>query len=135
MKANEKRKALIKHFGSKCQYCGYQVSINALTFRFANNNQRRSDLLRDHSLETLKKELQSAVILCLNCDARVSSGELFLDYNFTRNRIVSISEVVEEVTTKYKNPVVISETAELEVVTSTPTELRHARQPIPRIRA
>lgn len=72
-KGNETKRKSVELLGGKCQRCGYNKCMRALSFH--HNNPIEKDLnfrhLRDWSWERVKKELKKCTLLCMNCHAEV----------------------------------------------------------------
>lgn len=78
--ASEKRKSrvlakqqLVDYKGGKCEICGYSKCIDALDFHH-NNGEKNFQISggnRGMSMEKLKKEADSCMLLCANCHREV----------------------------------------------------------------
>jgi len=81
-----KRKA-IDYKGGKCNVCGYNKCDSALQFHHLNPEEKDFAISRDGSFrkwETIKKELDKCVLLCVRCHAeehdRQSKRQKLLEY-------------------------------------------------------
>ena len=66
----EKRKAeLIAEHGGKCEHCGYNFSLSALSFydRAGGSLHIDANVLANSNFKKLEKELKNAQVLCRNC--------------------------------------------------------------------
>lgn len=69
-----KRKA-VQYKGGKCQGCGYDKCIRALTFHHIDSKQKDFNISSSTvSWETIRKELDKCILLCANCHAEVHDG-------------------------------------------------------------
>lgn len=72
----------IKEKGDKCNACGYRKNLAALSFHHLDPKKKELRLDVRHwsnnSPETLKKELEKCIVLCLNCHAELHNPELAL---------------------------------------------------------
>lgn len=79
----------IEYKGGKCQICGYNKSIRALTFHHVNPEEKSFGISGGtRSFEKLKSELDKCILLCQNCHAEIHDG---------------ITQVPEEILEKFKN--------------------------------
>lgn len=78
-----KRKLLklmaIKHKGGRCCICGYNKSIQALTFHHINPNNKKFNITnflkqKDLDMDELYKELDKTICVCKNCHSEINSG-------------------------------------------------------------
>ena len=71
------RKMAIDHAGGKCQICGYNKSIRALTFHHLDPTKKDfglSDRGLTRSWDKTLKEIDKCALLCANCHAEVHDG-------------------------------------------------------------
>ena len=71
------RKMAIYHAGGKCQICGYNKSIRALTFHHLDPTKKDfglSDRGLTRSWDKTLKEIDKCALLCANCHAEVHDG-------------------------------------------------------------
>ncbi len=63
------KEELVKYKGSKCEVCGYNRCMRALTFHHINPNEKDFNISGSHcrKLKTLKKEVDKCQLLCHNC--------------------------------------------------------------------
>ena len=74
---NQKKQKIVDQFGGKCEICGYDKSLAALTFHHKNPSQKEYTLgqILDYSDELLKKELDKCRLLCHNCHSELHEEE------------------------------------------------------------
>ncbi len=68
-KFRESRKQIIDYKGGKCEVCGYNKCIAALTLHHTNPSKKdpRWDKIRQWNLEKIKSELDTCELLCNRC--------------------------------------------------------------------
>lgn len=65
----------IEYKGGKCQICGYNKSIRALTFHHINPEEKSFGISGGtKSFEKLKPELDKCILVCQNCHAEIHDG-------------------------------------------------------------
>lgn len=83
----EIKEKAVKYKGGKCQVCGYNKSIAALTFHHINPNEKSfgiSQVGHKISWEELVIELNKCAMLCQNCHIEVHEGVLDLTKNLEK---------------------------------------------------
>lgn len=77
-----KRKLLkleaVKYKGGKCCICGYNKSIQALTFHHVNPENKKFNItkfmkFKDFDIDELCKELDKTICVCKNCHSEINS--------------------------------------------------------------
>ena len=73
---SEKKKALVKFLGGKCDKCGYDRCIAALSFHHKDQNDKVFTISAYLSLpmEDLIEEVKKCRLLCLNCHSELHYG-------------------------------------------------------------
>lgn len=63
------KKSAIKYLGGKCIKCGYNKCVDVLTFHHVDPNNKKHNISRmyGYSWESVKKELNKCILLCMNC--------------------------------------------------------------------
>ena len=61
------KKYLVEYKGGKCEKCGYNKCLTALSFHHTENNKEFGIAGTFHSLEDYKKEVDKCRLLCANC--------------------------------------------------------------------
>ena len=72
----------VNYFGGKCQICGYDKCMNALSFHHINPDEKEyspSYVVGRWKWERAKKELDKCILLCLNCHAETHYVEIDID--------------------------------------------------------
>lgn len=72
------KKEAIRRHGGKCEICGYDKCIDALTFHHLDPTQKKFGLAQDgitHSWEEYLKESEKCILVCANCHAEIHSKE------------------------------------------------------------
>ena len=72
------KKEAVKRFGGKCQRCGYDKCIGALSFHHLDPSQKDFGLAQNgntHSWEEYWEEAQKCQLLCANCHAEIHNEE------------------------------------------------------------
>ena len=69
----ERKKRCVDYLGGKCCICGYNKTVKALTFHHTNPSTKVLAIARslDYSWDTLQRELNECVLLCMNCHMEV----------------------------------------------------------------
>lgn len=63
---------LVEYKGGKCEFCGYNKSINALQFHHIDSNEKDFTISgKSLSFERLKNEVDKCLLLCANCHHEV----------------------------------------------------------------
>ncbi len=68
------RMKAIEYAGGKCQKCGYNKCINALTFHHINPKEKEFGISArglTRSWDKIKKEIEKCKLLCMNCHAEI----------------------------------------------------------------
>ncbi len=72
------KKILVNTFGGKCQICGYEKCMRALSFHHKDPKKKKleiSKFARNSKLTYAQiVELEKCVLLCANCHAEVHTG-------------------------------------------------------------
>ena len=65
-----------EYLGGKCVICGYDKTKDCLAFHHLDSSKKEFTIARNfnRSWESLKKELDKCVLLCLNCHGEVHAG-------------------------------------------------------------
>ena len=72
------KKEAVKRHGGKCEICGYDRCIDALTFHHLNPDEKEFGLAQSgitHSWEEYLAESQKCILVCANCHAEIHSKE------------------------------------------------------------
>lgn len=69
----------VNYKGGRCCVCGYNKSIQALTFHHINPKHKKFNIskflkFKEFDFEDLKTELDKTILLCKNCHSEVNSG-------------------------------------------------------------
>ncbi len=74
------KQVLVNAFGGKCQICGYDKCLAALSFHHRDPSQKEFEIskFRKKDLENyvLLRELEKTILLCENCHRELHSGRL-----------------------------------------------------------
>jgi hypothetical protein len=63
-----KKIELVKYKGGKCERCGYDKCMDALSFHHLDPSQKDFGISRkSYSIERLKKEVDKCILVCSNC--------------------------------------------------------------------
>jgi DNA-binding CsgD family transcriptional regulator len=63
---------LVKYKGGKCEKCGYDKCISALTFHHLDPTQKDFAISgKSYSIEKLKKEVDKCIMVCANCHIEI----------------------------------------------------------------
>ena len=78
--SNKRRRnkiALVEYKGGKCEICGYDKCIEALSFHHLDPNQKDFGVSNGDikSLETLKREADKCILVCNNCHAELHAKQ------------------------------------------------------------
>ena len=78
--SNKRRRnkvALVEYKGGKCEICGYDKCIEALSFHHLDPNQKDFGVSNGNikSLETLKREADKCILVCHNCHAELHAKQ------------------------------------------------------------
>ena len=72
------KKEAVKRHGGKCEICGYNKCIDALTFHHLNSDEKEFGLAQSgvtHSWEEYLAESQKCILVCANCHAEIHFKE------------------------------------------------------------
>ena len=72
------KKEAVKRHGGKCEICGYNKCIDALTFHHLDPSQKEFGLAQNgltRSWEEYLKESEKCILVCANCHAEIHSDE------------------------------------------------------------
>lgn len=63
------KKRCVDYKGGKCELCGYDKSLRALTFHHKNRTDKRYEIttIKDHNWEKVQQELDKCILVCFNC--------------------------------------------------------------------
>lgn len=66
----------IAHKGGKCEICGYDRCVQALTFHHRDPKTKSFGIMdgRTRSWETIRSEIGKCALLCQNCHSEVHAG-------------------------------------------------------------
>lgn len=87
---NRQKQKAVEFFGGKCQSCGYNKSLSALTFHHLDPSKKEWSPSRvmSYKWETVIKELEKCILLCHNCHQELHEGVTeFPVQNFIKNTI------------------------------------------------
>lgn len=72
------KKEAVKRKGGKCEICGYDKCIDALTFHHIDATEKDFGLAQSgnlHSWEEYLKEVNKCILVCANCHAEIHFNE------------------------------------------------------------
>lgn len=72
------KKEAVKRHGGKCEICGYNKCIDALSFHHLDPSVKNFGLAQDgvmHSWEEYLKETEKCILVCANCHAEIHYKE------------------------------------------------------------
>lgn len=72
------KKEAVKRKGGKCEICGYDKCVNALTFHHIDATEKDFGLAQSgnlHSWEEYLKEVNKCILVCANCHAEIHFNE------------------------------------------------------------
>jgi hypothetical protein len=74
------KRRMVAYKGGKCEACGYDMCVRALTFHHVNGADKRFTFAGNHnrSWSVLRDELDKCVMLCQNCHNELHAGMLLL---------------------------------------------------------
>ena len=74
----EKKRILVKAKGGKCEQCGYNKCISALTFHHLDRSKKSFTISSSLGLpmDVLTSEAEKCILLCLNCHASIDHNKL-----------------------------------------------------------
>jgi len=83
---SQRRKKLfaVEQFGGKCQICGYDKCINALSFHHVDpltKKESPSYIIMRKSWKFAFEELQKCILVCSNCHAEIHYADVNVDYS------------------------------------------------------
>ena len=75
-RSKEIRRIVIDEHGGKCSVCGYNKYIGALEFHHTDSSKKDKMFMNSSawSLERLRKETETCIVLCANCHREVEAG-------------------------------------------------------------
>lgn len=71
------KELLVTEAGGRCQICGYNRSLNALSFHHRDPGQKRFGIAMrgiTRSIDSVRAEVEKCALLCANCHAEVERG-------------------------------------------------------------
>lgn len=72
----------VNYLGGKCQNCGYNRSLRALSFHHCNPEEKDFNISSQCiAWEAVVKELDKCVLVCSNCHMEIHDGTLLLNEN------------------------------------------------------
>jgi hypothetical protein len=76
-KWRERKQEFVDYKGSKCEICGYDKCLGALSFHHKDTSQKDPDwnLMKNRLLEKVKNELDKCSLLCNNCHSELHWSE------------------------------------------------------------
>lgn len=68
-----KKKKSVEFLGGRCQICGYDRCLSALSFHHRDPRKKKFSIASSYNVswKKLEKELKKCDLLCLNCHAEV----------------------------------------------------------------
>lgn len=68
----DKKTKLVEYKGGKCQVCGYDNSLNVLSFHHKDPKEKDFQISsKSYSFERLKKEVDKCIMVCTNCHIEI----------------------------------------------------------------
>jgi 5-methylcytosine-specific restriction endonuclease McrA len=84
LKRSELKRKAVDFLGGKCQVCGYNRCLAALTFHHLDPEKKNfgvSEVGNRISWDELKKEISGCAILCSNCHSELHQGLISINKN------------------------------------------------------
>jgi len=77
---------MVRAMGDCCQICGYDKSIEALTFHHIDPKQKKFALGTSNTMswERVSEEIKKCVLLCFNCHIEYHAGLVTIPKNYKR---------------------------------------------------
>ena len=67
---------LVEYKGGKCELCGYNKSLSALTFHHVNSNEKEFTIGgKNYSKEKMIKEVDKCILVCQNCHCEIHEND------------------------------------------------------------
>jgi len=74
---HEIKKALVKYKGGKCEKCGYNKCIAALTFHHKNPKEKEFTIGgRNYAWDRMVREVNKCILVCHNCHAEIHNKKI-----------------------------------------------------------
>lgn len=72
----DKKRKLIEYKGGKCEVCGYDKCVSALSFHHKDPKEKDFSIsAKSYSYERLKKEVDKCILVCANCHIEIHEKE------------------------------------------------------------
>jgi len=79
------KQQLVDYKGGKCELCGYNKNVKALSFHHLDPNEKEYNISKySKSLERLKKEVDKCQLLCMNCHAETHDKHYISTTNYKK---------------------------------------------------
>ena len=70
------KKLLVEYKGGKCELCGYDKSLSALTFHHINPDEKEFTIGgKNYSKERMIKEVDKCILVCQNCHCEIHEND------------------------------------------------------------
>lgn len=89
---NRQKQKAVEFFGGKCQICGYNKSLAALTFHHIDPSKKEWSPSRvmSYKWEIVIKELEKCMLLCHNCHQELHAGITEFSLQDSRKKTISV---------------------------------------------
>ena len=78
----DKKRKLIEYKGGKCEVCGYDKCVSALSFHHKDPKEKDFNIsAKSYSYERLKKEVDKCILVCANCHTEIHDKDKIKNTN------------------------------------------------------
>ena len=91
---NRQKQKAVEFFGGKCQICGYNKCLAALTFHHVDSESKLWNMSRIfyYKWETVLTELEKCILICANCHNEIHQGITEFDKRLVKETMFLICE-------------------------------------------